>query len=103
VSGRERKDAFALTEQWHRQSALLEQLRRSRSGPEVDPLSPYFAHLRLRENGQERDLCLGRATCIENGVRIVDWRHAPVSKIFYRYQQGDEYEEEFGGHARRAW
>jgi DNA helicase-2/ATP-dependent DNA helicase PcrA len=102
VSGRERKDAFALTEQWHRQSALLEQLRRSRSGPEVDPLSPYFAHLRLRERGQERDLCLGRATCIENGVRIVDWRHAPVSKIFYRYQQGDEYEEEFGGHARQG-
>ena len=100
VSGRERKDALALTDQWHRQSALLEQLRRSRSGPEVDPLSPYFAHLRLREKGQERDLCLGRATCIEDGVRIVDWRHAPVSKIFYRYQQGDEYEEEFGGNAR---
>jgi DNA helicase-2/ATP-dependent DNA helicase PcrA len=100
VSGRERKDALALTEQWHRQSALLEQLRRSRSGPEVDPRSPYFAHLRLRENGRDRDLCLGRATCIEDGVRIVDWRHAPVSKIFYRYQQGDEYEEEFGGQPR---
>jgi DNA helicase-2/ATP-dependent DNA helicase PcrA len=100
VSGRERKDALALTDQWHRQSALLEQLRRSRSGPEVDPRSPYFAHLRLRENGRDRDLCLGRATCIEDGVRIVDWRHAPVSKIFYRYQQGDEYEEEFGGQAR---
>jgi DNA helicase-2/ATP-dependent DNA helicase PcrA len=100
VSGRERKDALALTDQWHRQSALLEQLRRSRSGPEVDPRSPYFAHLRLRENGRDRDLCLGRATCIENGVRIVDWRHAPVSKIFYRYQQGDEYEEEFGGQPR---
>jgi ATP-dependent DNA helicase UvrD/PcrA len=100
VSGRERKDALALTDQWHRQSALLEQLRRSRSGPEVDPRSPYFAHLRLRENGRDRDLCLGRATCIENGVRIVDWRHAPVSKIFYRYQQGDEYEEEFGGTPR---
>ena len=100
VSGRERKDAFALTEQWNRQSALLAQLRRSRSAPEVDPHSPYFAHLRLLEGGHERDLCLGRATCIEDGVRIVDWRHAPVSKIFYRYQQGDDYEEEFGGRTR---
>jgi len=100
VSGRERKDAFALTEQWNRQTALLDQLRRSRQGPVVDPASPYFAHLRLRENGTERDLCLGRATCIERGVRIVDWRHAPVSKVFYRYQQGDEYEEEFGGRTR---
>ncbi len=100
VSGRERKDAFALTEQWNRQSALLAQLRQGRSGPEVDPRSPYFAHLRLHEDGRERDLCLGRATCIEDGVRIVDWRHAPVSKVFYRYQQGDEYEEEFGGRLR---
>ncbi|MEM7412662.1 MAG: 3'-5' exonuclease [Myxococcota bacterium] len=100
VSGRERKDEFALTEQWNRQTALLSQLRRSRSGPEVDPLSPYFAHLRLRENGKERDLCLGRATCVEKGVRIVDWRHAPVSRVFYRYQQGEEYEEEFGGQTR---
>jgi len=100
VSGRERKDAFALNEQYHRQTALLDQLRRGRSGPEVDPRSPYFAHLRLREAGRERDLCLGRATCIENGVRIVDWRHAPVSKVFYRYQQGDEYEEELGGNTR---
>ena len=100
VSGRERKDAFALSEQWHRQSALLAQLRRSRGGPEVDPRSPYFAHLRLLEGGAERDLCLGHATSIERGVRIVDWRHAPVSKIFYRYQQGEDYEEEFGGRLR---
>ena len=100
VSGRERKDAFALSEQWHRQSSLLAQLRRSRSGPEVDPSSPYFAHLRLREGDAERDLCLGHATSIEQGVRIVDWRHAPVSKIFYRYQQGEDYEEEFGGRLR---
>ena len=100
VSGRERKDAMALSEQWHRQSSLLAQLRRSRGGPEVDPRSPYFAHLRLLEGGVERDLCLGRATSIEQGVRIVDWRHAPVSKIFYRYRQGEDYEEEFGGRTR---
>ena len=90
----------ALNQRWNVLTALLEQLGESRAAPEVDPTSPYFAHLRLRENGRERDLCLGRATCIDDGVRIVDWRHAPVSKIFYRYQQGDEYEEEFGG--RRA-
>ncbi len=100
VSRRESKDAFSLTEQWNRQTALLRQLRSARGGPQVDPRSPYFAHLRLLENGTERDLCLGRATCIEGGLRIVDWRNAPVSRIFYRYQQGEEYEEEFGGRAR---
>ena len=68
--------------------------------PEVDPRSPYFAHLRLEEDGEQRDLCLGRATRIESGVRIVDWRHAPISRLFYRYQQGDDYEEQFGGKTR---
>jgi DNA helicase-2/ATP-dependent DNA helicase PcrA len=102
VSGRESKDEMALTEQWHRQSALLRQLRESRGAPEVDPRSPYFAHLRLRENGRERDLCLGRASRIEGGVRIVDWRNAPVSRVFYRYQQGDDYEEVFGGRVREG-
>ena len=38
-------------EQWNRQSALLDQLRASRQAPQVDRDSPYFAHLRLRENG----------------------------------------------------
>ena len=100
LSQREAKDAMSLAEQWHRQSALLRQLRSSAEAPEVDPRSPYFAHLRLESNGEERDLCLGRATRIESGVRIVDWRHAPISRVFYRYQQGDEYEEEFGGRTR---
>ena len=100
VSGRENKDVVALTEQWHRQTSLLRQLRRSRETAQVDPRSPYFAHLRLREEGDERDLCLGRATCIARGVRIVDWRNAPVSRIFYGYREGDDYEETFGGRMR---
>ena len=90
LSRSESKDAGALTQQWNRQSALLAQLRSARGAPQVDPASPYFAHLRIREDGRERDLCIGRATCIEGGLRIVDWRNAPISKIFYRYQQGED-------------
>ncbi len=100
LSQREAKDAVSLAEQWHRQSALLRQIRTSAEAPSVDPRSPYFAHLRLEEGGSERDLCLGRATRIESGVRIVDWRNAPISRVFYRYQQGDDYEEAFGGRIR---
>jgi DNA helicase-2/ATP-dependent DNA helicase PcrA len=96
LSRSENKDTGALTQQWNRQSALLAQLRSARGSARVDPSSPYFAHLRLLENGSERDLCLGRATCIEGGLRIVDWRNAPISKIFYRYKQGEEYEESLG-------
>jgi DNA helicase II / ATP-dependent DNA helicase PcrA len=97
VSGEEQKDRLALLEQWDRGAALLRQLRTSGEAPTVDPGSPYFAHLRLRENGRERDVCIGKATCIRGGVRVVDWRHAPVSQLFYRYEQGDRYEEELGG------
>jgi DNA helicase-2/ATP-dependent DNA helicase PcrA len=97
VAGEEQKDRLALLEQWDRGSALLRQLRASGEAPSVDPRSPYFAHLRLSENGRERDVCIGKATCIRGGVRVVDWRHAPVSQLFYRYEQGDRYEEELGG------
>ena len=69
LSGDEHKDISALAEQWHHQSSILQQLRNAAVVPKVDPRSPYFAHLRLREKGEERDLCLGKATCIERGVR----------------------------------
>src|SRR5262249_38425037 len=60
-------------------------------------------HLRLRENvpGRgvvERDVLIGRATFFDhqNRISIVDWRNAPVSQLFYRYAEGDDYEERFG-------
>lgn len=62
--------------------------------------SPYFAHLRLAEDdGKTKDYCLGRCSFIASrrDVRVVDWRFAPVSRIFYRYREGDAYEEEFPG------
>jgi DNA helicase-2/ATP-dependent DNA helicase PcrA len=95
--GEKTEDRAALLEQWNRQSALLEQLRAARQAPQVDRESPYFAHLRLREAGAERDILLGKATRLQRGVRIVDWRNAPISRIFYRYQQGEPYEEEIAG------
>ena len=102
VSGSENKDRMALTQEWYRQQALLRQIRAGKPSGEVDPRSPYFAHLRLREHQADRNLFLGRATCIEQGIRIVDWRNAPITRIFYRYQQGDEYEEEFAGRVREG-
>ena len=30
-------------------------------------------------------------------MQIVDWRNAPVSRIYYRYEEGDDYEEEIAG------
>jgi DNA helicase-2/ATP-dependent DNA helicase PcrA len=97
VGGPDLFDQSALATRWSVQSALLAQLRRARSAPEVDPGSPYFAHMRLREGGRVRDVCLGRATRLDNGLRIVDWRHAPIAQLYYRYQQGESYEETISG------
>ena len=102
LSGDENKDLSALTEQYHNQSAILNQLRRAGQSVQVDPASPYFAHLRLEEEGKRRDLFLGRATCLEKGVRIVDWRDAPISKVFYSYRQGEEFDEEISGRDRQG-
>ena len=94
------EDRPALLQQWDRQSALLRQLRTAHRPAPVDPGSPYFAHLRLRENGGEHDILLGRTTRLLPGLPIVDWRTAPVSRFFYRYRQGEEYEEEIAGRVR---
>lgn len=71
-------------------------------GPKValpDANSPYVAHLRLREQGRQKDYFLGQASHLDgaSGVRVVDWRVAPVARIFYAHREGDEYEEEFPG------
>ena len=65
----------------------------------IDPKSPYFGRLVLQEGEQKREILIGRGTYLDSrtGVRIVDWRDAPVSRLYYRYDEGDDYDEEFGG------
>ena len=64
-----------------------------------DPSSPYIAHLRVDEGKGPVDYLLGHVTFFDTGadVRIVDWRVAPVARIFYRYREGDRFEETFPG------
>ncbi len=65
----------------------------------VDPRSPYFGRMVLEEDDKRREVLIGRSTYLhpQTGIRIVDWRDAPVSRLYYRYDEGDVYEEEFGG------
>ena len=65
----------------------------------IDPKSPYFGRLVLEENGRRREVLIGRGTYLDtkSGVRIVDWRDAPVSRLYYRHDEGDGYDEVFGG------
>jgi DNA helicase-2/ATP-dependent DNA helicase PcrA len=64
----------------------------------VDRMSPYFGRMVLEEDGRKREILIGRSTFLDpkTGVRIVDWRDAPVSRVYYRYEEGDDYDEIFG-------
>ncbi len=68
------------------------------SAGEVDARSPYFGRLVLLEGPRKREVLIGRATYLDTrtGVQIVDWRDAPVSRVYYRYDEGDDYDEVFG-------
>lgn len=91
------EDVPPLLEQMERLQYLAARQGQSTVG-HVDLRSPYFGRLVLREAEREREVLIGRSTYIDTkvGVRIVDWRDAPVSRLFYRYTEGDDYEETFG-------
>ncbi len=88
-------DLPALFDQMNTQRAILS-LKKDEALP--DPRSPYFAHLGLEEKGQRRDVLLGHLSFLKfRNSPVIDWKHAPVSRIFFNYREGEEYEEEFPG------
>ena len=92
------EDVPPLVEQMER-VALLASMHRNRAEQGyVDPRSPYFGRLVLEEGERQREVLIGRATYLDtrHGVRIVDWRDAPVSRLYYRYHEGEDYVETFG-------
>jgi DNA helicase II / ATP-dependent DNA helicase PcrA len=58
-----------------------------------DPAAPYFAHFQL----DGRDYLLGHRGFVDGDVRILDWKTAPLARVFYEYREGDEVEEEVNG------
>jgi DNA helicase-2/ATP-dependent DNA helicase PcrA len=92
------EDLPPLVQEMERLQALANRLREV-DETRVDRRSPYFGRLLLEENGKKREVLIGRATHLDtkSSVRIVDWRDAPVSRLYYRYEEGDDYDEEFGG------
>lgn len=88
-------DLPALFDQMHTQRALYEH---SSEDDLPDIRSPYFAHMKLLEKGKTRDVLLGHKTFLNvKGSPIIDWRNAPISRIFFNYREGEEFEEELPG------
>jgi DNA helicase-2/ATP-dependent DNA helicase PcrA len=99
ISEEKPEDLPSLVEQMTRVQALASGQKRHKMAP-IDAASPYFAHLRLRlADGSDQEVMIGRRGLIDRaaGVQIVDWRDAPISRIYYRYEEGDDFEEELAG------
>ncbi len=92
------EDVPPLLEQMERLQGIAARQRQMTEGF-IDPRSPYFGRMVLEENERTREVLIGRSTYLDakDGIRIVDWRDAPVSRLYYRYNEGDGYEEVFGG------
>lgn len=91
------EDVPPLLEEMERLQHLARRKRDTVEGY-VDPSSPYFGRMVLQEGDRRREVLIGRGTYLDttSGVRIVDWRDAPVSRLYYRYEEGEEYDEVFG-------
>lgn len=91
------EDVPPLLEQMERLQGIAARQRALTTGS-IDARSPYFGRMLLSEGGRKREVLIGRSTYLDSkdGIRIVDWRDAPVSRLFYRYAEGDAYEETFG-------
>jgi DNA helicase II / ATP-dependent DNA helicase PcrA len=97
ISAARMEDVPPLVQEMERLQSLMVH-RRDTSTVTVDPRSPYFGRLVIEEGPKKREVLIGRGTYLDtkSGVRIVDWRDAPVSRLYYRYEEGDDYDEVFG-------
>jgi DNA helicase-2/ATP-dependent DNA helicase PcrA len=91
------EDVPPLVQEMERLQMLANHLRETEV-VKVDQSSPYFGRMVLEEGNRRREVLIGRATYLDtkSGIRIVDWRDAPVSRLYYRYEEGADYDEVFG-------
>lgn len=63
---------------------------------------PYFARLVVEEEneGSPRQFEYKIGFAANPDCRIIDWRKAPISKLYYEYRESDEYSEEIQGRER---
>ncbi|RME23598.1 MAG: hypothetical protein D6806_11000, partial [Deltaproteobacteria bacterium] len=90
-------DRASLLEQMDRVAAVAK-IREKHAPNLINSQSPYFARMLLEyDDGRRSEILLGSRSFFADGVRIVDWRHAPISQIFYRYREGERFDEEIAG------
>ena len=88
-------DLPMLFEQMHYQIALAGRKRQ----PLPNPNAPYFAHMTLQEGTKRKQILLGYSAFItsHSPQSVIDWRYAPIAKVFFQFRCGDEYELDLPG------
>ena len=78
--------------------------KRARRARDLDPTSPYFGHLILEEDDRTRQLLIAKGSAVDSRlpVNIVDWRNAPISQIYYEFEEGEEFYAEVAGREREG-
>ena len=96
VGWQEKRDIDALIDNHVQQKSM-------RHYQEDKPLAqPYFGVLELDDDKLGRSsVCLGRQSFFAGGkALVIDWRDAPISRLYYEYESGELYEEEIRGQER---
>ncbi len=95
-------DLGGLFYQLNIQQTLAEKFSKPVELPDVS--APYFGYMQLEERGKKKHVFLGHTGFIDakNGHRIVDWKKAPISSVFYNYDEGEDYELELPNETREG-
>ncbi len=67
--------------------------------------APYFARVvtdEITEDGESKSVEFRLGTASFPAQRIIDWRKAPISKLYYDYKEGDDFSETIQGREREG-
>jgi DNA helicase II / ATP-dependent DNA helicase PcrA len=92
----------ALQEELEAERMQLDLHRNARKSRVLPFGTPYFARMVLTEATRTQEVMLGKVGVVESGLRIVDWRHAPVSRLYYEYEEAEEFADEVAGRIREG-
>lgn len=59
-----------------------------------DQNSPFFGHMKIEQDKKLKDIYLGHVSLMheEMDFKIIDWKRAPLAKVFYQYDEGEEFD-----------
>lgn len=72
--------------------SLAEKLTENNAFPDLN--SPYFGLMRIEQDGKEKEIYVGHCALSETDLKqkIVDWKRAPIAKVFYQYDIGEDFD-----------